>query len=297
VSGDFLLDVFKSSAAGRISYPKSVSITRIAGLPPEAQTVEARTIELVGEELDGLVEQYRKQFGVVVGTDLARELFAEYTASLQSRLDFALAVQRSAAYVADAVYERILSGSVIGDALLTAGGTGAGKTTAIRTSSQTKGLISEAAIVYDSNFNSLGSARAKVTLALEAGLRVIVIFVHRHPVEAYLQGVLPRALGEGRTVSIEGHLRMHRDSLKTFLRCQRVFADNPQAAFLVLNNTGHEAEAFPSDIAYLKSVQYPKEELFHAIKEGLDHAYRQGQISEALYTASCGHASGSPNQP
>jgi hypothetical protein len=274
-----------------------VSITRIASLPPEAQAVEARTIELVGKELDRLVEQYCERFGVVVGTDLARELFAEYTASLQSRLDLALAVQRSAAYVADAVYERILSGPVVGDALFTAGGTGAGKTTAIRTSSQTKGLISEAAIVYDSNFNSLGSARAKVTLALEAGLRAIVIFVHRHPVEAYLQGVLPRALEEGRTVSIEGHLRMHRDSLKTFLRCQRVFADNRQAAFLVLNNTGHEAEAFPSDIAYLKSVQYPKEELFHAIKEGLDHAYRQGQISEALYTASCGHASGSPNQP
>jgi hypothetical protein len=50
-----------------------------------------------------------------------------------------------------------------GDALFTAGGTGAGKTTAIRTNSQTRGLISEAAVVYDSNFNSLGSARAKVT--------------------------------------------------------------------------------------------------------------------------------------
>jgi hypothetical protein len=162
----------------------------------------------------------------------------------QSRLEFALAVQRSAAYVADVVYQRILSRPVVGDALFTAGGTGAGKTTAIRTNSQTSGLISEAAIVYDSNFNSLRSARAKMTLALEAGLRAIVIFVHRHPVEAYLQGVLPRALVEGPTVSIEGHLRMHRDALKTFLRCQRVFADNPQAAFLVLNNTGHEAELF-----------------------------------------------------
>jgi hypothetical protein len=44
-------------------------------------------------------------------------------------------------------------------------------------------------------------------MALEAGLRAIVFFVHRHPVEAYLRGVLPRALLEGRTVSIEGHLQ------------------------------------------------------------------------------------------
>jgi hypothetical protein len=109
---------------------------------------------------------------------------------------------------------------------------------------------------------------------------VIVIFVHRHPVESYLQGVLPRAVVEGRTVSIDGHLRMHRDALKTFLRVQRAFAENPQAAFLVLNNTGHEAEAFPADIAYLKSVQYDKEELFTAIREGLDNAYREGKIPD-----------------
>jgi hypothetical protein len=102
-----------------------VSITRISGLSPEAQVVESRTIELVGEGLDRLIEQYRKRFGVVVATDLARELFPDYTASLKSRLRFALAVQRSAAHVADAVYERILSAPVIGDALFTAGGTGA----------------------------------------------------------------------------------------------------------------------------------------------------------------------------
>ena len=36
---------------------------------------------------------------------------------------------------------------------------------------------------------------------------------------------------------------------------------------------------------------------FAAIKEGLDHAYRQGEISEALYAASCGHARGTPGQP
>ena len=269
----------------------------MGGLSHEARAVEARAIEQVAQELDSLIEQYQDRFGVVVGTDLARELFPDYTASLKTRLQFAPAVQRSAAYVADEVYQRILSDPVLGDALFTAGGTGAGKTTAIRTSSQTKGLISEAAIVYDSNFNSLPSAKAKLTLALDAGLRAIVIFVHRHPVEAYLDGVLPRSLVEGRTVSIEGHLRMHRDAVKTFLRCQRFFSGNPKAAFLVLNNTGHESEAFPADIAYLKSVQYPQEELFNAIKEGLDHAYRQGEINEALYVTSCGHESERPGQP
>ena len=274
-----------------------MSIVRIPDLSPEAQNIESRAIEQVKKQLNALVGEYRQRFGVVVGTDLARELFPDYTTSLENRLKFAAAVQRSAAHIADQVFTNILLEPCTGDALFTAGGTGSGKTTAIRTSTETQGLIASAAIVYDSNFNSVASARAKVERALGAGLRAIVIFVHRHPVEAYLQGVLPRALVEGRTVSIEGHLRMHRDSLKTFLRVQRAFANHPKAAFLVLNNTGHETEAFPADIAYLKSVQYHQEELFTAIKEGLDHAYRQGKISEALYTASCGPARGSSGHP
>ena len=285
------------AATRGIPYSPSVSIVRIAGLSPEVQNIEAKAIEQVKQRLDALIEEYRQRFGVVVGTDLARELFPDYTASLESRLKFAVAVQRSAAHIADQVFTRILSEPRTGDALFTAGGTGSGKTTAIRTTAQTQGLIASAAIIYDSNLNSFGSAKAKLELTLAAGLRAIVIFVHRHPVEAYLQGVLPRAFVEGRTVSIEGHLRMHRDSLKTFLRVQRMFADNPRAAFLVLNNTGHESEAFPADIAYLKSVQYHQVELFAAIKEGLDHAYRQGEISEALYAASCGHARGTPGRP
>ena len=170
--------------------------------------------------------------------------------------------------------------------LFTAGGTGAGKTTAIRFTRETEGLLTHARVIYDSNFNSLPSARGKVELAIEAGATAVVIFVHRHPVEAYLEGVLPRALEEGRTVCIAAHLRMHRDSLKTFLRVHRAFAANPRAAFMVLNNTGHETEAFPSDITYLQGVNYKQEDVFKAIKEGLEDAYRQGKISQDLYEAS-----------
>lgn len=164
----------------------------------------------------------------------------------------------------------------------------AGPPTSIRSTRQAAGLLTNARIIYDSNFNSLGTAKAKVELAIASGSTAVVIFVHRHPVESYLQGVLPRALEEGRTVSITAHLRMHRDSLKTFLRVQRAFAENPRAAFTVLNNTGHATEAFPADISYLQGVKYDQEEIFKAIKEGLDHAYRQGKISQDLYEASCG---------
>ena len=263
-----------------------MSIPRARNLSPEAQQVEERAIAQVKQELGYLIREYRKRFGILVGTDFARELFPDYAVSIANKLKFATAVQRSASKVADEVFAEILSEPGHGMVLFTAGGTGAGKTTAIRFTRETEGLLTHARVIYDSNFNSLPSARGKVELAIEAGATAVVIFVHRHPVEAYLEGVLPRALEEGRTVCIAAHLRMHRDSLKTFLRVHRAFAANPRAAFMVLNNTGHEAEAFPSDITYLQGVNYKQEDVFKAIKEGLEDAYRQGKISQDLYEAS-----------
>lgn len=77
-----------------------------------------------------------------------------------------------------------------------------------------------------------------------------MIYVHRNPVEAYLNGVIPRALEQGRTVSIEGHLRMHKDSRETFLKIQKRLQDNDNVGFTVLANTGHESESFETDLDY-----------------------------------------------
>jgi hypothetical protein len=106
-------------------------------------------------------------------------------------------------------------------------------------------------------------------------LRAILIFVHRHPLEAYLQGVLPRALVEGRIVSIEGHLRMHRDALRRFFAARESSLTIHKLRSLCRTIQAMKPRLFRPDTAYLlKSAQYPKEELFNAIKEGLDHAYR-----------------------
>ncbi len=62
----------------------------------------------VKQRLDALIEEYRQRFGVVVGTDLVRELFPDYTASLENRLTFAVAVQRSAAHIAERFCEEMI---------------------------------------------------------------------------------------------------------------------------------------------------------------------------------------------
>jgi hypothetical protein len=63
-----------------------MKIARMDGLSLQAQAVEARTVERVEFELDGLIEEYRERFGVVVGTDLARELHRFSTKPIAVRL-------------------------------------------------------------------------------------------------------------------------------------------------------------------------------------------------------------------
>jgi hypothetical protein len=186
------------------------------------------------------------------------------------------------------VFKEIVNEGSGGAALFTAGGTGAGKTSALLRTMEGDESLSDARVIYDSNFNSLTSSLAKIESALDAKCKVTVIFVHRHPLEAYLQGVVPRAFEEGRTVSIKGHLRMHKDSLSTFLKVQRRLELNENAVFRVLSNTGHESELFRADLDYLKAVKYDDQALFAAIRKGLDDAYHEGKISKELYEFSCG---------
>ena len=99
----------------------------IRGLTPEARAVQLEAARLVREDLGALVREYRRRFGIIVGTDFARELFAKYSVSIESRLNLAAAVRRSAARIGTAAFAQILSERGRGMVLFTAGGTGAGR--------------------------------------------------------------------------------------------------------------------------------------------------------------------------
>jgi hypothetical protein len=265
-----------------------MSVVPMKGLGPEETDVQERCIGLLRAEPERLIAEYRVQFGVVIGTDLAREMFPEYCATIETRLRFAVAVQRTAAALADMVFEQIVSELSGGIAFFTAGGTGAGKTTSILRHGKTRDIFNSANIIIDGNLNSFKPSEAKIEAVLERGCKVVVVFVHRHPVAAYIKGVISRALEQGRTVPIHGHLRMHKDSIDTFLRCHRKFSGNQDVSFIVLNNTGHEQESFPASVDYLKAVKYDAPVLEAAIRKGLENELAENNISEALYKASCG---------
>ena len=141
-----------------------MSVIPISGLNPEEQAVQDRSIQLLKSDPDRLIAEYRARFGVIVGTDLAREVFPDYADTTESRLKFAVAVQKAAAYLADQVFDQIVSEDNPGAAYFTARRDWGRKSSAI-----TPDLVQGAGVVYDSNFNSEKSAFSKVETALSAG--------------------------------------------------------------------------------------------------------------------------------
>jgi hypothetical protein len=125
-----------------------------------------------------------------------------------------------------------------------------------------------AAVVFDGNFNSFKPFKSELEFVLSKKCRAVSYLFSGTPVAAYIKGVIPRALEQGRTVPIHAHLRMHKDTIETFLKIQRLFVDNPNVSFIVLNNTGHEQESYPATVDYLKDVKYDSPVLEAAIRRG-----------------------------
>ena len=172
---------------------------------------------------------------------------------------------------------------------MTAGGTGAGKTTAIHANSD----LHRSQFVYDSNLGSKRSSVRKVELAKVLGYQIHIVFVHRDPVEAMGGGVLPRAMREGRVVDLNAHARMYRDASENFGYLVRRYASDSVVAFTAIDNTGFGRTPMPMPIEKASRIRYSTGELLPKLGEALDKEYAARRISSAVYRATLG-TSGPP---
>lgn len=190
----------------------------------DPSAVEQAALDRVGRDLPGLATAYREKFGNEIGTDNAREIVSpEYAASPEARTELSGATQKPAGLLSDYLFQQALEHpdpERPRRVVMTAGGTGAGKTTVLRNNSE----LAAGQFIYDSNLGSKKSSVAKIDRARAAANQVRVILVLRDPVEALTGGVLPRSMEEGRVVSLEAHARMYRDSAENFAYLTRKYA-------------------------------------------------------------------------
>lgn len=227
--------------------------------------------------------------GKVLNTDVARELSDDYNADRTK----SAAVHEPASWFIKALYADRLKSMKSGEKVVfTSGGTGAGKTSAVQHVPVLKMLSEDAAIVYDTNMNSMDSAVKKIEQALEAGGHVSIVHVQRDPVDALVNGALKRAasqakkFGTGRTVPLSEHLKTHVGAADVLARVAEKYKDDPRVEVHVVDNTRGMGKAGLSDVSFVKGFDY--NDMERKLSDALETEYHGGRIPENVYRATKG---------
>jgi len=153
-------------------------------LNSEEREVEEEFAEWIQEDVGRAVVEYAKikesEGGKIVNTDHARQLSDDYSGAWESRLKWGDAVHEPASSLANEVYRRRVDASSIKDLLVifTAGGPGAGKSTALEKLGPDVKRIAHT--IYDGTLADLNSAVDRIDPILDDGLKwPMVIYVHR----------------------------------------------------------------------------------------------------------------------
>lgn len=259
--------------------------------PIDDLSIEQRFTEQLASDPVAAEAQYAAlpaaKGGKVLNVDTARELSPDY---LQDRTRSA-AVHEPASALIKALYAKRLQEppqpSERPLVLFTAGGTGAGKSTAIR---EALGPVADTAqIVYDTNMNGVESSIKKIDKALAAGKEVYVAYTFRDPIVALREGALSRAMGQehdfgsGRTVPLKEHLRTHLGSRDAIEHITAHYAGDPRVVIRVVDNTGTKNAAKPSQLG--KIPKFGPEAYNHLREEGIltiNQERAAGRISESI---------------
>jgi hypothetical protein len=284
--------LLQSEEQGRQSRYTIADIPVADNLDPRSRNVETRFREYLANNFDAAVIRYQLEYGKEINTDNVRELSKDYSASNQSRGRLLYVIGEPARWFRDELYKQKLSEPPKpGEepiVIFTAGGTGAGKSTSLQTSRLYGDLFNKSQIIYDSTLTHTAGSIYRINLALDAGKKVYISAVYREPVDAYRNGVLPRAMGpdgKGRTPSIDEHIEFHskiRDSLETIIK---FYKDDPRVGFSFIDNTrGMGNAVLNQTIDIFKPIE-DYELLRDRLVKETEEAYANGEINTDVYNA------------
>ena len=225
--------------------------------------------------------------GKILNTDIARELSPHY---LSDRTKSADVHEPSSQFIKRVYAEKLSNPTPKGmdsTVVFTAGGTGAGKTTALEAVKNISESVKRAEMVYDTNMNKFETSDKKIQQALRANRKVSIIYTYRDPVEALQNGALKRAsrqekeFGSGRTVPIGEHLKTHIGALKTINELQQKYKDHPKVKIQVIDNSRGAGKSAVSSLDKLPKLN--ENEVQRRLYDTLERARSSGAISENTY--------------
>lgn len=267
------------------------AMPRAKNLPELDRKIETRLAEKIVGDYPAAVMEYNAlpdaMGGKVLNVDTARELSPDYAASKESRALLSAAVHEPASYFIKQVYaDRLAEMPPDSTVMFTSGGTGAGKSSAIERSPTAAQAMSVAHLVYDTNMNGFDSAVGKIEQALAAGGKVDIWHVQRDPVDALVNGALPRAMDRGRAVPLDAHEATHVGAAGTIVQLAERYQHDPRVSIHVLDNTRGKGNASEVPVEFVKTFDYNglRERLISA----LEKEYQDGRITDAIYRGTLG---------
>jgi hypothetical protein len=226
------------------------------------------------------------QGGRVISADAAKKLMPEFASNPG---EHSVAAHEGASQVAKHLYAQRLKmkpePGASRQVFLTAGGAGAGKTSALRAAEKMGGTPHT---IYDSNMGSMASSVAKIEAALKAGLDPHIVYTYRDPVEATVNGVIKRALNPnspdfGRIMPAEVIAQTHAGSRDVMEQIAAKYADNPRVQMLAYANTGKAGEPSLVPLSSLPKLDY--NETYGKIRQAIEAERAAGRLPEREYRA------------
>jgi hypothetical protein len=259
-----------------------------------AADIQTRFRDWIWSNVDAAVQAYQAANGNVINTDEARKLSPDYNATPETRSLYSAAVHEGASWLVKEVYRRELAKPAPAGrenlVLFTAGGTGAGKSSAVKASLSAE--AQRAQIVFDTNMNGLASSDLKIRQALDAGKRVVVAYVFRDPLDALVNGALPRAMNAksesyGRSVPLREHVKTHVGANETIRALAEKYARDPNVLILAIDNTRGRGQQALVALDRLPHLSYNGIDL-EAYHEAVRKEHEGSRISDAVLLGTLG---------
>ena len=108
-----------------------------------------------------------------------------------------------------------------------------------------------------------------------------MFYVYRDPVDAYVNGVLPRGIRVGRLVGFDFHVKSHIESRKVMDQLLEHYGNNPKFQLYVIDSS---PEMKNIRLVALNTIPYNDPKVVNSmIRQGLANALKEGKIDQKMF--------------
>ena len=259
----------------------NIKFERAKDLSQKDRKIEDDAFNLINRKEKDILESYKQkqEHKNYINTDELRKEFTDVGYNGSN----AAAVQEPASYLAKKLFNDNINNP--GEyATFYAGGSGSGKTSAIKNIKNVQKVLDNSSIILDGNLSSYKSAISKLKIADAAGKKTLIVYVYRNPLDSFENGVISRMLynkGEmGRIVPSKVVAENHIGSWDVIKRLH----ENGRSVIFIDNSLGAGKSKMVTYDYLNKKINYPsKEQLTNSFNNKAKELYARKEITKEQY--------------